>query len=323
MTPRQTAADQLERILYVIPRAAREDGVAIFELERGLGVPWSRIREDLTAFIERVYYHPAGGGDEIDFWFDSERVFVRSTGPFLRPMKLTPREALAAELGLRLRMLDTEDEAERARLADLIGRLDRELATRPASDMLGQYGLEGGEKAIDGIRGLLMDASTALCRCRIRYLGSRDDEPRERTLDPYCVGAQAGRWYAIGSLDGDPETKVIRIDRVLEAEATGERYTIPEDFDETAYLDGGHIYRSDDETRVRVRYANSVARWVRERGDVEELASGDVIVELGVSDPGWVVRHVLQYGPDAEILRPPAIRGLAADTARRVAELHA
>jgi predicted DNA-binding transcriptional regulator YafY len=33
-------------------------------------------------------------------------------------------------------------------------------------------------------------------------------------------------------------------------------------------------------------------------------------VEFEVLDPHWLVRHVLQYGADAEVIEPPAVREL-------------
>ncbi len=36
------------------------------------------------------------------------------------------------------------------------------------------------------------------------------------------------------------------------------------------------------------------------------------------ADPGWIVRHVLQYGAEAELLEPPAYRLMVRETAERL-----
>jgi predicted DNA-binding transcriptional regulator YafY len=33
-------------------------------------------------------------------------------------------------------------------------------------------------------------------------------------------------------------------------------------------------------------------------------------VEFQVLEPHWLVRHILQYGADAEVIEPPAARAL-------------
>ena len=58
-----------------------------------------------------------------------------------------------------------------------------------------------------------------------------------------------------------------------------------------------------------------------EREEVEEGPDGSVIVRHQVADPRWIVRHVLSYGPEAEILEPAEMRDLARETV--AAELHA
>jgi predicted DNA-binding transcriptional regulator YafY len=39
-------------------------------------------------------------------------------------------------------------------------------------------------------------------------------------------------------------------------------------------------------------------------------ADGGVIVSYLVASPEWLVRHVLQYGPEAEVVGPPSYREL-------------
>ena len=62
---------------------------------------------------------------------------------------------------------------------------------------------------------------------------------------------------------------------------------------------------------VRVRFTPAVARWLAERyPDARPLVGGGLEVEFQVLEPHWLVRHILQYGADAEVIEPPAIRAL-------------
>ena len=62
---------------------------------------------------------------------------------------------------------------------------------------------------------------------------------------------------------------------------------------------------------VRVRFTPAVARWLAERyPEGRALPGGGLEVEFDVLDPHWLVRHVLQYGADAEVIEPAAVREL-------------
>ena len=59
---------------------------------------------------------------------------------------------------------------------------------------------------------------------------------------------------------------------------------------------------------MTVRYSPRIARWVAEREGAKLAADGSVTLEHVVADDAWAVRHVLQYGPEAEILAPEELR---------------
>ena len=117
--------------------------------------------------------------------------------------------------------------------------------------------------------------------------------------------------------------RVFRMDRIVEASDGDGSFDVPDGFTVSDYLDGGVVYRATDETRVRVRYSARVARWVRERADVgasawTEEGDGSVVVDHRVADPHWMVEHALQYGLEAEILEPAAVRDLVLDLLDRL-----
>jgi predicted DNA-binding transcriptional regulator YafY len=61
----------------------------------------------------------------------------------------------------------------------------------------------------------------------------------------------------------------------------------------------------------------AIARWLAERVGRALAGDGGLTVEHPCADGEWAVRHVLQYGPDAEVLGPGAVR--AAVRTRRAA----
>jgi predicted DNA-binding transcriptional regulator YafY len=129
-------------------------------------------------------------------------------------------------------------------------------------------------------------------------------------VDPCVVAYAQGKWYAVTWDRGPDAPRVFRVDRVLDV-TPGEAFEPRDDFDADAWLDEelGRVYRADDELEVTVRYSPRVARWLTERGRGEAQEDGSVLVTHTVADPGWIVRHVLQYGPDAEVVAPAEVRG--------------
>ncbi|MFQ5690768.1 MAG: helix-turn-helix transcriptional regulator [Gemmatimonadota bacterium] len=322
MVERSVARDQLRRILYLLAAAGGPEGAPLEAVSESLEVAPAQVLRDLEEVTARVYYHPSGGADEFQISVERERVRIRTTGEFRRPARLSPREALA--LGLGLRVLAAESDGERREaLTALAERLEKELATAPPEALRARYAVQAGDPAGRELLSLLGEAARERRRCRLRYLKPGAREAEEHALEPYAVVSAAGRWYAMGR---DPErdgVRAFRLDRILEAEETDEPFEPPEDFDPAEYVADGRVYRAREDSEVVVRYSPRIARWILERGAGVEQPDGGAVAAHRVADPGWAVRHVLRYGAEAELLSPADLRALVRDTAERVKERHA
>ena len=319
MGGRGTAADQLERLLAVLPAAAADGGATWDSLTDALGVSREVLVADLTTLRDRVFYHPAGGADDLQITLEPDRVRGWSGGEFRRPPRLSLRETLALELGLRVAASDVRPE-QRDAMRRLARRLGRALAVADAdpAELLPRFSLEDGQAGEDEVRALLMEAARERRACRIRYLKPDASSPEDRVVEPWCVCYGGGRWYAVGAAEESDGIRIFRTDRVLEAEQLERRFEVSADFDPSDVLDEGRVYRAADEEEVAVRYSPAVARWIAERVEGVERADGSLVVIHRVADPGWVVRHVLAYAEDAEILEPEWAREMVRDRVRGV-----
>lgn len=315
MAERVTAEEQLERILLVLPLAAREGGARLDELAGRLGVEPRQVLRDLEEVTARAYYHPAGGAEAIQILVERERVTVWTGGEFRRPVRLSPREALALGLGVRALAAEREAAGREALLA-LAARLEAELASRPAAELLPRFALDSDD---DAVRGLLADSARDRQRVRIRYLKPGATSPVERVICPYVLVYAEGAWYVLAYCSKREGVRVFRVDRVLEGSRAGGGFDVPPDFDPAEYVTAGRLFRADEDLAVRVRYSPRIARWITERVECELAPDGSAVVCHRVADPRWLVRHVLQYGPDAEVLEPAQFRELVAAAAGRVA----
>lgn len=315
MSPREPAERQLERILHILPLAAREGGASISALAEDLGVPEERIVRDLGEVLTRE--PPLGEPVDVDLSIQGDRVTAWTRGEFRRPVKLSPGEALALALGLRV--LGREAGPERAaRFAELAGRLDAELAAMPAGAATAGWEVETVDASGGRLLALLRDATRTRRPCRLEYLKPDSVEPEPRAVHPYVMVYASGHWYVLGE---DPEAggiRAFRLDRILEAAVEEGAYEVPPDFDAGDWIEGGGVFLADTRLEARVRYSLRVAPWIREAdrpGEIEreEEPGGALVVRHRVADPGWLVRHVLAYGPEAELLEPAEMRALVAE----------
>ena len=309
-----TALTQVERLLQLIPLAGRPGGVPYDELAAALGIDRRQLDRDLEALTERDFYLPGGAVNDLQVILDEDRVHIWTTGQLRRPTRLSPGEAAALDLGLRILAAERGDDGPSDAMRDLLERIARAVP----EDLVERVVADGDPGAADAIRALLVDAARRRRRVAVRYLKPDADDAEDRTVEPYVVAFAEGRAYAIGR---DPEADGVRnfrVDRILEATVCDESFTRPADFDPYVWVHDGRVYRAAAATEVEVRYTGPAAPYLRERGEGETRDDGAVVVRHPVADPGWIVRHVLGYGPHAEVLGPESVRGMVAEAATAV-----
>jgi predicted DNA-binding transcriptional regulator YafY len=321
MSRQGTARDQLQRILFMLPAAGGE-GADLARLAESLGVSEEVVVSDLDEVASRAYYHRAGPADALNVYIEADRVRVRTTGDFRRPPKLDPREALALTMGVRV-LASERDPETRAGLLDLAERLERDLASVRVEDFRPSLSVEGdGEGEADEFRGRLSDAIDTRRVVVFEYLKANGATPETRTLEPYALVGSAGRWYAIGFDRDRLDVRAFRVDRILDLKQLETEFEEPTSFDLDVYLSGRRVYREDGGVSATIRYAPSISRWILERDGAEEEGDGSAVVEQHVGDTDWAIRHVLQYGGEAELVAPPGLRTKVIAAAKAVVRAH-
>lgn len=310
-----TALRQLERLLQLIALAAREGGIGYEELARALDIDRRQLGRDLETLTERVHYFPPGTADDLQVLFDEERVRIWAGGQPARPTRLTAGEAAALDMGLRILAAEREEPGLTAQMRGLLERVARSVP----DDVLDRFAADGDPGAADSLRALIIDAARRRLRIRISYLKPDAPEPEPRTVEPYTVVSAQGAWYVVGRDPAVDGVRIFRTDRILDATVGDERYDPPADFDPADYVREGRVYRGGEETEVVVRYGGRAAPWLRERKEGEPQEDGGVVVRHRVADPGWIVRHVLEYGRDARVLEPGWVAELVREAAGRLA----
>jgi predicted DNA-binding transcriptional regulator YafY len=320
---RDTTADaRLERLLYVLPAAMRQEGAGLGELARALDTTEQRILEDLEEVTSRIYYRPGGWPDDVLIQIESGRVRVQRASGFERPPQLSREELLCLALALRgtaaAAYLDKPD-LRRCLLERAEAHLGRTVDGADAEPSIKAPDLDADP---EGIREMLMTAARDRRPCAIWYAKAGAADGSVRVVHPYAIACGEGSWYAIAHCAVEDAVRVFRMDRILAADLADGTFDVPEDFDAAQYVDHGRVYHASEEREVQVRYSARIAPWIGERmrwepERVSHSDNGDLVVRHRVADPHWVVGHVLLYGGEAEIVGPRELRGVVGEVGRR------
>jgi predicted DNA-binding transcriptional regulator YafY len=233
-------------------------------------------------------------------------------------MRLTSAELAALELGLAMLRAEHPEDDHRA----IEGARDRLGAARAV--VAGEERREGARHASLGEMGdparfaALRRAVRARRKVRLAYRRADAAEAGERTACPYMLVVARGAWYLVAHCERSEALRIFRLDRVERAEVTDERFERPDTLAVEDFVRDGRILSAEGARTLRVRYSPRVARWIAERERLPLDADGSLTMEHPLADTAWAVRHVLQYGPDAEVLEPDDVR---AELRRRLAAM--
>jgi proteasome accessory factor C len=301
----QTAAAQLRRLLHLIPRLADGEMHTIAEVARMTEADSATIVKDLESLSFR-FDDPGGFVEGVQIFLEADRMSLRSNH-FLRPMRLTSAELCALELGLA--MLRSERPAEEHATIDRArDRLAKAIVKLPALDspsVTRHVAISGaGSEHLTTLRAAYRTGQ----KVRLRYRKGGSADVSERVTCPFAIVAASGAWYVIAHCQSSEGMRIFRLDRIESAEQLDEKFTIPADFSVREMLESGRAWMGQPSSRLRVRYSPTIARWIAEREGRSLDADGSVTIDHPLADADWAVRHVLQYGPEAEVLEPQSVR---------------
>jgi len=198
-----------------------------------------------------------------------------------------------------------------AAVSGALGRLQAAITRLPANDW--QKGIRAAEaSAAPATLAVIRDALRSRRKVRIRYRAGGDEAPTERTIAPHATALASGAWYVVAYCDRSEGLRFFRADRIEAADAT-EQSIGEERVDVGALLASGRAFAAEAATAMTVRYSPRIARWIAEREGHPLAADGSLTMEHPVADTDWAMRHVLQYGPDAEVVAPDTIREAIAE----------
>jgi len=194
-------------------------------------------------------------------------------------------------------------------------------AGSPVAFRLSEIALDKrGERAF----ALLSSAERSSRSVRFSY---RDKEGRSsaRTVDPYGFIINAGRVYCVAFDHTRNDKRTFAVDNVTDPRVLAKTFVRPTDFnvEEYAAASISGVLHNDETIDVRVRFAKRVAkaaaaaRVVADR-QIARRRDGSVEITYSVANADELVRWVLGWGAQAEILTPKTMRARIAQLATEI-----
>src|SRR5215475_12206180 len=252
--PANTAGDRVARLLNLVPYLLARPGIEIAQAAAELDITERQLREDLELLW--VCGLPGyGPGDLIDMALDGDRVTITYDAGIDRPLRLTPDEALALVVALRMLAempgIDGRDAIERA-LAKI------EAAAGDIADAPVAVRIPGDTDRLASIR----DAVERRRAMRITYYTATRDETSDRVIDPMRVLVVEGRAYVEAWCRQAEAVRLFRVDRIDAFTELDEQSSPPREARVNDLRDG--VFRkSPDQPLVTLRVGRD-ARWITE-----------------------------------------------------------
>ena len=259
--------------------------------------------------------------------FTGEELYtLRSERYFLPPLELSDEELAA--LTTCLHLLDGNFAyAEPLRLALQNLALGRPGFVQPPTETADRVEVKEVDYSPE-TPGRLAKLESAISKQRtvkFGYHAIARDEERERTIDPYALLVDGGRWYVIGRDHDRDDIRTFRVSRIrgdIRLATRRERdFRLPEDFDVEAYRGRANWQIGDIGGEARIEVAGDTAWWVeRVFGRAGKVENG-VFVTPYASLEG-LARWVLRQDGRAVPQSPPDLRRIVKSALQKVQERH-
>lgn len=230
----------------------------------------------------------------------------------LPPVELTADEAAAVAVATKLwesPELITATQGALLKLRAAGVDVDPEAPVAIASPE-GVPGLRGSEDVL----GILLSAIDSRQVVRFPHRPSRTEPYTMRTVEPWGVVTEKGRWYLVGHDRDRDATRTFRLSRIgadVEPIGPAGAVTVPNDVDLRKIV-AQIVAETPTGAQALVWVADGRATALRRAGrstGARQLGGRDgEVIELGISSTDRLAREIAGYGVDAVVLEPQSLR---------------
>jgi predicted DNA-binding transcriptional regulator YafY len=321
--------DRTERF-YRIDRLLRASPVTPFvKLQEALGISRAQLKRDLAYMRERL---------NAPIEFDRDASGYKFGKPLAGPRYELPGLWFSAEethalltmyqvlKGLDREVLGPHVEPLLERLRGILGKGDhswKEVESRIRLIPIGRRASEAGHFGV--VAGALLRRR----RLRVRHFNRASGVETERDLSPQSLVFYRDNWYLDAWCHLRNDLRSFSVDAFRDAAMLDERAKEVARADLEEYLSSGYgIFAGRKVEWATLKFTPLAARWVsaqrwhsKQRAHTE--ADGSYVLEVPYSNDQELLMDVLKFGPEAEVIAPPALRERAAAQLREAAKRYA
>jgi proteasome accessory factor C len=246
-----------------------------------------------------------GPGDLMVAFIDDDEVVVEMADYFSTAVRLSAPEALTL-LAAGMAVLSAGQGPTALRSG--VDKLQRLLLPESEDALV-------VDLAEPGLVGELRRAAAGGTVVHIVYTALSSGSTTERDIEPWSVFSTMGNWYVVAHCRLAGGERVFRIDRIQEANLTGDTFEPPAEPPppEVRYSPGV----DDVEATIRLSPA---AQWITEYYPVEIVSTDDqsTMVRFSASDPLVIARLLLRLGPAAVLIEGPEVAAAKRELRERI-----
>lgn len=313
---------KLLRLLKIISLIERRQGATLSYLAEECSVSARTIYRDIDAL--------ALSGMPV--YFDTPARCYRFTDKvFLRPLSFSVDEATAM-----LHCLQAFHKERTPFRAALRQAQEKVMSCLPSER---QRQVDEGRKAVDikipsrssevcaDIFSCVESAISEKRRIRLNYYTKSRETWSERTIDPYVIAFRGGAWYLVAFCHLRSSVILFRMDRIRDAKVLRENFELPRNFSADAYFAGSWLVEQGEPIHVRLRFFPEAARWVKEvkyhpSQTLTEHDDGSLIFEATVNGQREILRWIMGYGAEVEVIEPDELRYVVSGQITEMARLY-
>ncbi len=244
---------------------------------------------------------PYGPGDLFDTYIENGRVYIHHPyGLFDRPVRLSRTEGLALLVACRAAGSAVTREPA---IESALKKVQNALRPDKADELKSVSERFNIAPETANLRPLLdtLRAASGHMKVQIEYFTPARGKLERRSVRPYGLIYNVEYWYLVGWCEKREEIRVFRVDRIRSAQRTGEKFSMPPDFD----LD---VFRTERmfkyiERPFKVRLRQTARRDGEKRQTTEQI-------EFNVDRLENFVGQVLKRAGVASVVEPPELRSL-------------
>jgi predicted DNA-binding transcriptional regulator YafY len=180
------------------------------------------------------------------------------------------------------------------------------------------------------LRGLLK-ALYDSCSCRISYQGPHEPKPKHFRIEPYRLLQSDGGLYCYVRVPRYNSVRLIAVERIQDLKPNADKFKMDPDVLEEIEQEQQRAFRVMDDgnpIHVKLRFSPHAAPYVLERQwhptqRVAMRKDGSLELSFTASGEIEIVRWILGWGGDCQVLSPAALRGVVRDSLKKSLAVHA